>query len=113
MQDIEDGRFVMNAIVQRLLDDGPFNMTQIARWHVPIEDRVQFAQLIGYSLCGFAELSYVDTDTADAAFAADDGEPDPIAASLRAKLEAILREIRCAMPLPPPSTSTQRTCSHD
>jgi len=50
------------------------------------------------------------------ALLADDrpaGEPEPIAASLRAKLEAILREIRCAMPLPPPSTSTQRTCSHD
>jgi hypothetical protein len=27
------------------------------------EDREQFAQLIGYSLCGFSDLSYVSDET--------------------------------------------------
>lgn len=57
----EDGRlrFKQNAIVRYLLDAGPFDMNQLATLPVSREDRVQFAQLIGYSLSGFGELSYV------------------------------------------------------
>ena len=50
----QDGilRFKSNAIVKKLLDDGPFSMNDIARWDVPDQDREQFAQLIGYSVSG-------------------------------------------------------------
>jgi hypothetical protein len=61
-------RFLENKIVRKLLDDGPFNMNDIARWKdIPREDREQFAQLIGYSHSGFGDLGYVDRDTYEAA----------------------------------------------
>jgi hypothetical protein len=52
-------RFRSNRIVCDLLDQGPFDMNTIGRGKYSREDRVQFAQLIGYSLEGFGELSYV------------------------------------------------------
>lgn len=52
-------RFKENKIVSYLLDHGGIDMNQLAALPFSIEDRVQFAQLIGYSVCGFAELSYV------------------------------------------------------
>lgn len=56
-------RFKENAIVRWLLDAGPFDMNQIAATPFGIEDREQFAQLIGYSLSGFGDLSYVRDET--------------------------------------------------
>jgi len=56
-------RFKENAIVSYLLDNGPFDMNQLARLPFSNEDWEQFAQLIGYSLSGFGELSYVSDDT--------------------------------------------------
>lgn len=65
-------RFKENAIVSYLLDNGGIDMNKLAGLDFPREDRVQFAQLIGYSLDGFAELSYVgDQDFARAAEAAN------------------------------------------
>lgn len=55
-------RFHQNEIVRQLLDKGGIDLNHIARWDVSREDRVQFAQLIGYSLGGFGELSYVNDD---------------------------------------------------
>lgn len=57
----EDGilRFKKNAIVRFLLDAGPFDMNSIACIPFSQEDREQFVQLIGYSLDGFGELSYI------------------------------------------------------
>lgn len=60
-------RFKPNAIVRALLDEGKIDMNQIAVRDFFTEDRVQFAQLIGYSLSGFGELSYVDDLTYDMA----------------------------------------------
>jgi len=73
LQPVDDGRFVANEIVQRLLDDGPFDMNDIAMWGVPREHQEQFASLIGYSLGGFADLGYVS----DSAYniASSDGHP--------------------------------------
>lgn len=51
--------FKENAIIRYLLDAGPFDLNHLACIPFSIEDRVQFAQLIGYSLAGFGELSYV------------------------------------------------------
>ena len=56
-------RFKRNKIVEFLLDYGPFDLNTLARMEFSKEDRQQFAQLIGYSLNGYSELSYV-TDEA-------------------------------------------------
>lgn len=60
-------RFKANAIVRYLLDTGPFDMNYLAMIPFSTEDRVQFAQLIGYSVSGFGDLSYVDQVTIDKA----------------------------------------------
>lgn len=56
-------RFKANAIVQHLLHlcehQKIADMNYLAMLPFSDEDRVQFAQLIGYSACGFSELSYV------------------------------------------------------
>jgi hypothetical protein len=56
-------RFKENKIVRFLLDAGPYDLNQLAAMPFSQEDREQFAQLIGYSLCGFGELSYVSDET--------------------------------------------------
>lgn len=65
----EDGtlRFKRNAIVRYLLDEGPFNLTDLAQKHFTQDDQEQFAQLIGYSLPGFGTLDYVRDETYEAA----------------------------------------------
>ena len=65
-------RFKDNPIVRRLLDEGPFDMNQLAMWahndpSITADDERQFAQLIGYSLSGFGSLSYCDDETYEAA----------------------------------------------
>lgn len=62
-------RFKPNAIVRHLLDNGPFDMNKLACMNFTDEDREQFAQLIGYSANGFAELSYVSDETYSRALA--------------------------------------------
>ena len=56
-------RFKKNEIVELLLERGPLDMNALAQLSFSREDREQFAQLIGYSLGGFSELSYVSDDT--------------------------------------------------
>lgn len=51
-------RFRANKIVKFLLDAGPFDMNQLACMEFSEEDRAQFAQLIGYSVSGYGDLSY-------------------------------------------------------
>lgn len=60
--------------MQHLLDNGGIGMNELARLPFPQEDREQFAQLIGYSICGFHELSYV-SETLHAAVDALDTDP--------------------------------------
>ena len=55
-------RFKPNAIVQHLLDKGPFTLDDL-NFDFTTDDRIQFAQLIGYSLSGYGDLSYVDDQT--------------------------------------------------
>ncbi len=61
-------RFKENKIVSFMLTAGRngsrFDMNMLAEMDFPIEDRIQFAQLIGYSVSGFGDLSYVSTDLA-------------------------------------------------
>jgi len=60
-------RFRENLIVRYLLDNGPFDMNHIAIRGFPDADQEQFAQLIGYSVSGFGDLSYVTDETYDRA----------------------------------------------
>jgi hypothetical protein len=60
-------RFKQNAIVRFLLDAGPFDMNQLALMTFSDEDREQFAQLIGYSVSGYGELSYVRDESVNKA----------------------------------------------
>ena len=60
-------RFKQNGIVRFLLDNGPFDLNTLHMMSFSREDRVQLAQLIGYSLSGFAELDYVSEKDYDRA----------------------------------------------
>lgn len=90
-------RFKSNAIVQYLLDAGPFDMNHLAVCNFSIEDREQFAQLIGYSLSGFGELSYVrDEKYSTASLMAETGKSELEARNdhLREELDAIKDGLR-------------------
>ena len=52
-------RFQRNEIVVYLLDNGGLNLNDLAEMDFSAKDRMQFAQLIGYPVCGYTELSYV------------------------------------------------------
>lgn len=52
-------RFKANEIVRFLLDAGPHDMNSLAHMPFSKEDREQFAQLIGYSVSGAGNLSYM------------------------------------------------------
>lgn len=74
-------RFKQNAIVNYLMElcreRGLCDMNQLAIMPFSREDRNQFAQLIGYSVSGFGELSYALPKVVQAA--------DNIAAEMFAK----------------------------
>jgi len=58
-------RFKDNAIVRRLLDEKVISLNDIAMWldDVPVEDAEQFWQLLGYSISGYGDLSFVRPET--------------------------------------------------
>lgn len=61
-------RFKGNALVKYLLDNGPFDLNDLAVLpDISGADWEQFAQLIEYSVSGFGGLSYASTDTTDKA----------------------------------------------
>ena len=62
-------RFKKNEIVRCLLDAGPFDMNHLGVGRFSREDREQFAQLIGYSVSGFGDLSYASDEVYDEAAA--------------------------------------------
>lgn len=57
-------RFRANALVRYLLDNGGLDMNALAMFAIKTgvskEDQQQFAQLIGYSVDGYADLSYAE-----------------------------------------------------
>jgi hypothetical protein len=63
-------RFKANALVRRLLDHGTAtgcDMNALALIDAPDEDHQQFAQLIGYSVSGYGDLSYVTPEACERA----------------------------------------------
>jgi hypothetical protein len=89
-------RFKENSIVRHLLDHGGIDMNALAMLSFPVEDREQFAQLIGYSLSGFGELSYVRAETYATAYRMSEGEESEDKARIAA-LEEMLEEARKAI----------------
>ena len=59
-------RFRKNAIVSALLDHASegrkLDLNDIARMGFSVADQMQLAQLIGYSVSGFGDLSYAERD---------------------------------------------------
>jgi biotin synthase-related radical SAM superfamily protein len=74
--DDENGvrRFRPNKIVQFLLDNGTWDLNRLAMKGFASDEWEQFAQLIGYSLSGFSELSYVTAETCESAHRMSDEE---------------------------------------
>jgi hypothetical protein len=60
-------RFKENAIIQWLFETGKLNLNEIALMRFDDEDRMQLAQLLGYSVSGFGDLSYADPEVVAAA----------------------------------------------
>lgn len=96
-------RFHRNAIVDYLLDCASArpprtcDLNALACLPFSQEDRQQFAQLIGYSLCGYSELSYVSDESYRAACViAENPGIDPVAAELAATKE-LLHTVRVGM----------------
>jgi hypothetical protein len=90
IQQIIKGRFVPNKIVQYLLDNGGINMNELAIRVFDDEDRQQFAQLIGYSVSGYASLSYVSDESSSAASNLED---NPEHQEHQARLESLRETI--------------------
>jgi len=83
-------RFKANAIVQHLLDHGGIDLNDIASLGFSREDHEQFAQLIGYSLSGASDLSYMSDEVIAAAEAMHErgqSEHEARANALREQLE--------------------------
>jgi hypothetical protein len=89
-------RFKENKIVSHLLAKGGIDLNAIACLDFSKEDRQQFAQLIGYSLGGYADLrSYVDDDAYRAAEAQKEDDPrDAEIAMLKDELAALRDGLR-------------------
>ena len=92
LQPIREHRFVPNRIVEKLLKVAPIDLNDIACMEFNEQERMQFAQLIGYSLGGFADLSYVDDETYGAAEKASEGMVELEARNI--ELREQLAEIR-------------------
>lgn len=70
-------RFKENPIVRKLLDYATvhgYGLNEMALEHFDAEDRMQLAQLIGYSLSGYGTLSYVTDESYERAAAAPQQE---------------------------------------
>ncbi|MGE4195942.1 MAG: hypothetical protein AB7G11_02305 [Phycisphaerales bacterium] len=89
--------FKENAIVRYLFDHGDISLGDLAVMPYSNEDRVQFVQLIGYSLGGFSELSYVSDDlykTAKRMAETGDTEDQSRIAVLEEELTALREALR-------------------
>lgn len=95
-------RFKSNAIVRHLVDFGRTHgcgLNELASMKFSNEDREQLAQLIGYSLSGFSDLSYVSDETYEAASEMKDSEltsDQARIAALESKLDEVRTHIRSA-----------------
>ncbi|BAG41512.1 hypothetical protein [Ralstonia phage phiRSL1] len=61
-------RFKENAIICHLFESGKLDLNELARMEFSAEDRMQIAQLLGYSLVGYSDLSYATDESVEAAY---------------------------------------------
>lgn len=86
-------RFKRNAIIDYLFMSGNLNLNKLAVMDFTPEDRQQIAQLLGYSLYGYGDLSYVD----DAAYEAAEAAASPASGKVtEADLNALAAAIKKA-----------------
>ena len=90
-------RFKKNTIVDFLAKD---RLNELSAMDFPQEDWEQLAQLIGYSLSGFSELSYVRDETYYTACKMLDGisEDQARIATLERVLEQVRDGLKVAVP---------------
>ncbi|UJD96780.1 hypothetical protein FS593_05045 [Lelliottia amnigena] len=72
-------RFKENPLVRKLLDvatGAGYGLNAMAIEEHSAEDRMQLAQLIGYSLSGYGDLSYVSNESYNRAAAAPQQEAE-------------------------------------
>ncbi|MDP2141349.1 MAG: hypothetical protein Q8L20_11110 [Gammaproteobacteria bacterium] len=90
-------RFHENKIVRDLLDFASsrgFGLNEIACGDYTREDRQQLAQLIGYSLSGYSELSYVDDESFAAAVSMSEDQSLSETEARLAHLTEVVAELR-------------------
>lgn len=93
-------RFKANVLVNALLEHGQktgLGLNELHQLDATADDRMQLAQLIGYSLDGYGTLSYVTDDSYNAARTmVDEGlsEKDARIASLEIELIALRSALR-------------------
>ena len=99
LQPIKHGRFVPNRIVEALLETADIDLNDIAIMDFTDQERMQFAQLTGYSLNGFSELSYVNNEAYEAALnlAGGKNENEARTDALRQQLREIKKGLRLAV----------------
>ena len=95
-------RFKANEIVRYLLawtTERGLDLNKLAGMDFSNDDRCQFAQLIGYSLSGYSELSYVsDTDYNAAAAVSLGAHPSEVRAeTLEQEIAFLRRDLRKPM----------------
>lgn len=56
-------RFKPNQIINHLFDTGKLDLNQLATMKFSNNDREQIAQLLGYSVSGYGDLSYVSRES--------------------------------------------------
>ena len=56
-------RFKRNAVVRWLFEQGHFNLNRIPVDELPLEDVEEFWQMLGYSVSGYGELSFIRPET--------------------------------------------------
>lgn len=98
-------RFKGNKIIIWLFENhakgATLDLNKIACMDFPDEDREQLAMLLGYSLGGFSELSYVSNETYEAAMLVSKtgvSEQEARLESQRAKLSLIRESLRKVVP---------------
>ena len=97
-------RFKSNSIVRRLMEHGQktgLSLNELAGERFSNSDWEQFAQLIGYSVPGWGELSYVSDDTYSAVQAMiESGQTEEQAriAALEEKLETVRAALKGLVP---------------
>lgn len=82
-------RFRPNKIIDWLFEEGLLDLNRISAMPFPEEDRRQLAQLLGYSVSGYYDLSYAENDPVPES-SYYDGDRHPVVSSEPAKITEVV-----------------------